>query len=128
MTALRGLVRPGNSGGPMVNPHGQVVATVFAALTDAGRGPAGSRSRTALVRGAAGARASAPTGTRSSSGRCAGASRGVQQHALVRGRRSATRPLPQAGSCVAGRLRRSAPDVLGHLRTTSSPSAPKSCG
>jgi S1-C subfamily serine protease len=37
LTALRGLVRPGNSGGPLVNSQGQVLATVFAALTDAGR-------------------------------------------------------------------------------------------
>ncbi len=33
ITALRGRVRPGNSGGPMIDAHGQVVATVFAALT-----------------------------------------------------------------------------------------------
>ena len=33
ITALRGEVRPGNSGGPMVDGRGQVVATVFAALT-----------------------------------------------------------------------------------------------
>ena len=33
ITALRGRVRPGNSGGPMVDGHGQVLATVFAALT-----------------------------------------------------------------------------------------------
>ncbi len=33
ITALRGRVQPGNSGGPMVNGRGQVVATVFAALT-----------------------------------------------------------------------------------------------
>jgi S1-C subfamily serine protease len=33
ITALRGRVRPGNSGGPMVDGHGEVVATVFAALT-----------------------------------------------------------------------------------------------
>lgn len=33
ITALRGRVRPGNSGGPMVDGHGRVVATVFAALT-----------------------------------------------------------------------------------------------
>jgi S1-C subfamily serine protease len=33
ITSLRGRVRPGNSGGPMVDAHGQVVATVFAALT-----------------------------------------------------------------------------------------------
>ncbi len=33
ITAMRGKVRPGNSGGPMVNGRGQVVGTVFAALT-----------------------------------------------------------------------------------------------
>jgi hypothetical protein len=33
ITPLRGRVRPGNSGGPMVDAHGEVVATVFAALT-----------------------------------------------------------------------------------------------
>ena len=38
MTALRGLVRPGNSGGPMVDGDGRVVTTVFAATT---RGPRG---------------------------------------------------------------------------------------
>ena len=38
MTALRGLVRSGNSGGPMVDGDGRVVTTVFAATT---RGPRG---------------------------------------------------------------------------------------
>ncbi len=33
ITALRGRVRPGNSGGPMVDARGRVVATVFAAIT-----------------------------------------------------------------------------------------------
>ncbi len=33
ITALRGRVRPGNSGGPMVDGRGRVLATVFAALT-----------------------------------------------------------------------------------------------
>ena len=33
ITPLRGLVRPGNSGGPMVDSSGAVVATVFAAIT-----------------------------------------------------------------------------------------------
>lgn len=33
ITALRGRVRPGNSGGPMIDAHGHVLATVFAALT-----------------------------------------------------------------------------------------------
>jgi S1-C subfamily serine protease len=37
ITALRGRVRPGNSGGPMVDSHGHVVATVFAALTGTSR-------------------------------------------------------------------------------------------
>ncbi len=35
VTQLLGLVRPGNSGGPMVDAAGQVVATVFAAITGA---------------------------------------------------------------------------------------------
>ena len=33
ITTLRGRVRPGNSGGPMVDAAGEVVATVFAAIT-----------------------------------------------------------------------------------------------
>jgi S1-C subfamily serine protease len=33
ITSLRGLVRPGNSGGPLVDASGRVVATVFAAIT-----------------------------------------------------------------------------------------------
>jgi S1-C subfamily serine protease len=32
ITTLRGLVRPGNSGGPLIDDRGQVVATVFAAI------------------------------------------------------------------------------------------------
>jgi S1-C subfamily serine protease len=38
ITSLRGRVRPGNSGGPMVDAGGQVLATVFAAITSAARG------------------------------------------------------------------------------------------
>ncbi len=34
ITALRGLVRPGNSGGPMVDGQGRVVTTIFAATRD----------------------------------------------------------------------------------------------
>lgn len=36
LTPVRGLVRPGNSGGPMVDAAGEVVTTVFAATTDGG--------------------------------------------------------------------------------------------
>jgi S1-C subfamily serine protease len=39
LTPLRGLVRPGNSGGPLVNRRGEVLTTVFAGTT--GDGPAG---------------------------------------------------------------------------------------
>jgi hypothetical protein len=38
MTALRGNVRSGNSGGPMVDGRGRVVTTIFAATTRAPRG------------------------------------------------------------------------------------------
>ncbi len=38
ITPLRGLVRPGNSGGPLVSSSGQVLGTVFAAITGAGGG------------------------------------------------------------------------------------------
>ena len=38
MTALRGLVRSGNSGGPMVDGDGRVVTTIFAATTSGPRG------------------------------------------------------------------------------------------
>jgi S1-C subfamily serine protease len=34
VTLLRGDVRPGNSGGPLVDAQGEVVATIFAATTD----------------------------------------------------------------------------------------------
>jgi Trypsin-like peptidase domain/Colicin V production protein len=38
ITALRGLVRPGNSGGPVVDGRGRVVTTIFAAtVADGGR-------------------------------------------------------------------------------------------
>jgi S1-C subfamily serine protease len=39
LTPLRGSVRPGNSGGPLVDPAGDVLTTVFAGTT--GAGPAG---------------------------------------------------------------------------------------
>jgi S1-C subfamily serine protease len=39
LTPLRGLIRPGNSGGPVVNSGGRVLTTVFASTTSSG--PAG---------------------------------------------------------------------------------------
>jgi len=39
LTPLRGLVRPGNSGGPLVGAHGEVLTTIFAGTV--GGGPAG---------------------------------------------------------------------------------------
>jgi S1-C subfamily serine protease len=39
LTPLRGLVRPGNSGGPLVSTAGEVLTTVFAGTT--GGGPRG---------------------------------------------------------------------------------------
>jgi S1-C subfamily serine protease len=41
ITPLRGRVRPGNSGGPMVTTDGRVVATVFAAITGSSSGEGG---------------------------------------------------------------------------------------
>jgi len=38
MTALRGLVRSGNSGGPVVDSAGRVLATVFAARSSGAAG------------------------------------------------------------------------------------------
>lgn len=38
ITALRGLVRSGNSGGPMVDGRGRVVTTIFAAASGSGSG------------------------------------------------------------------------------------------
>jgi S1-C subfamily serine protease len=50
ITALRGRVRPGNSGGPMVDSTGHVVATVFAAITGSPTGEGGFALPNALVR------------------------------------------------------------------------------
>ena len=72
ITPLRGRVRPGNSGGPMVDAHGQVVATVFAALTGTSR-PGGFAVPNALVRAqlARGGRAHRASPS-AAPGRCAG--------------------------------------------------------
>jgi S1-C subfamily serine protease len=50
ITSLRGRVRPGNSGGPMVDQAGQVVATVFAAIVGSSSGEGGFAVPDAVVR------------------------------------------------------------------------------
>jgi S1-C subfamily serine protease len=50
VTELRGLVRPGNSGGPVVNSSGQVLATVFAAIATPGTRHGGFAVPNSLVR------------------------------------------------------------------------------
>jgi S1-C subfamily serine protease len=67
ITSLRGAVRSGNSGGPMVDADGEVVTTVFAATTSGPRGGFGVPN--ALVRDAL-RRAEQSSGV--STGPCAG--------------------------------------------------------
>jgi S1-C subfamily serine protease len=64
IAALRGAVRPGNSGGPMVDGRGRVIATIFAATTSGPRGGYGVPN--AIVR-----QALARAGGRVPTGRCA---------------------------------------------------------
>jgi hypothetical protein len=61
ITALRGLVRSGNSGGPMVDASGRVVTTIFAASVSDG-GQSGFGVPDSIVRDALG-RASGPVDT-----------------------------------------------------------------
>jgi S1-C subfamily serine protease len=62
LTPLRGLVRPGNSGGPLVDSSGQVLTTVFAGTT--GGGPHGGYgvANATVTRVVDGAGASVSTG------------------------------------------------------------------
>jgi S1-C subfamily serine protease len=69
---LRGLVRPGNSGGPLIDAAGDVVGTVFAAIsgTSASSGGDGLAVPNAVVRGQLALAGSRTTPV--SSGPCAG--------------------------------------------------------
>ncbi|HZU61325.1 MAG TPA: trypsin-like peptidase domain-containing protein, partial [Solirubrobacteraceae bacterium] len=72
ITPLRGLVRPGNSGGPLVSSSGQVDGTVFAAITGGSptSGPGGMAVPNSVVAAqlAIGKSRTSPVG----SGPCAG--------------------------------------------------------
>jgi S1-C subfamily serine protease len=70
ITSLRGLVRPGNSGGPLISASGQVQGTVFAAITGGSPSPGGMAVPNSVVATqlAIGKSRSAPVG----SGSCAG--------------------------------------------------------
>ncbi len=50
IASLRGRVRPGNSGGPMVDASGRVLAMVFAAITGPGSGHGGFAVPNELIR------------------------------------------------------------------------------
>ena len=70
LTGLRGHVQPGNSGGPVVDARGRVLATVFAAITGAAH-PGGFAVPNSVVRRELAIRARrppAPAGT----GHCGG--------------------------------------------------------
>ncbi len=72
ITPLRGLVRPGNSGGPLISQTGQVLGTVFAAITSPtpSGGPGGMAVPNAVVQAQL-AKAKTQT-TPVSSGQCTG--------------------------------------------------------
>ena len=61
LTPLRGIVRPGNSGGPLVDSAGNVLTTVFAGTT--GTGPAGGYGVANATVASVLAGASTPVGT-----------------------------------------------------------------
>ncbi|MFL5823542.1 MAG: MarP family serine protease [Solirubrobacteraceae bacterium] len=73
ITPLRGLVRPGNSGGPLVDASGRVAATVFAAITESTgpNGPGGMAVPNSVVAPQLALAKSRGTHT-VSSGRCTG--------------------------------------------------------
>jgi S1-C subfamily serine protease len=69
IVALRGKVRPGNSGGPMVDSAGEVLGTVFAAVVGSSGPPGGFAVPNSVVRAQLARARSAPD--RVSTGACA---------------------------------------------------------
>jgi S1-C subfamily serine protease len=69
MTTFRGVVRPGNSGGPLVDTAGRVLTTVFAQSTGSTRHGGYGVPNTVVRRALNGA---APAGRSVSTGPCAG--------------------------------------------------------
>jgi S1-C subfamily serine protease len=63
VTSFRVYVRPGNSGGPVVNGNGQVVATVFASRADSNDSGYGIPSQIVQRRLATAAERTEPVGT-----------------------------------------------------------------
>ena len=72
LTPLRGLVRPGNSGGPVVDSLGHVLTTVFAGTvggrSNGGYGVANSTVATVLAKAISRARAGASVSTQACGG------------------------------------------------------------
>jgi S1-C subfamily serine protease len=71
LTPVRGLVRPGNSGGPLVDAHGHVLTTVFASTLGGGPHSGYGVANATVASVLAGARATASQGGQVSTGRCA---------------------------------------------------------
>ncbi len=63
LTPLRGLVQPGNSGGPMVNPEGRVLTTVFASTSAGGVVGGYGVANATVATAVADARGAGPVGT-----------------------------------------------------------------
>ena len=134
ITALRGRVRPGNSGGPMVDGAGQVVATVFAAITGSPSGEGGFAvpERRSCAERLAGGRAHATHAGADRPGRAPGlvaegSSRSGRQVPLLGRAVVCTPPAPRCMPPGAPKVLLP-PDVLGHLTHHPGPQCPQQLG
>jgi S1-C subfamily serine protease len=71
LTPLRGLVRPGNSGGPLVDGDGHVLTTIFASTVGSGPHSGYGVANATVASVLAGARATERQGAQVSTGPCA---------------------------------------------------------